>query len=477
MECRLRFTPFQGVSDGDYLALLREVLLPFHRMFLMEAGRCKRQRGNYYQTVLPLPARFPGCLPARLPQLPPPNDNAVEWNLPSATLLGPLLEIQDTTTVSNVESPRDVHDGELRARTSRGRSGAAMGRSLISASALIVVDTDPLLSKHAPYYHKLLRTPLLTLSLPCPQLVEIGVLNKATRADAKFEMRRRIDRQLEHFRLDPSAVFKAMEKHGALISGSVALASMFPDEETFFGGEIDFYVNANSLAQFVSDIRASSQYEVVSNRPVAGTRTPPNTPVAGSRSPSLPDQRDELYPCVYATRIVWLQDKKGEERTMTVVETFHEEPFRIVSTFYSTLLMNAITHLGVVCFYPELTMARVGVVKHSVLTIQQRIRDNVLKYGARGFKITFGWNCPEIQNAIGKHVCGQHRCCPWTVRDTRADSSMLWMAYRECVGVSRKEVVPAMRWSQYVVHELWEEEGSSLTCQRCRTGPAEDSSD
>ncbi|KAJ3518822.1 hypothetical protein NMY22_g13491 [Coprinellus aureogranulatus] len=273
-------------------------------------------------------------------------------------------------------------------------------------------------------------------------LVEISALSAQDRTDAKFEIRRRVDRQLEHFKLDPAVVFTALDIHGAIISGSTALAVLFPDDKSFFGNDIDFYLAEDNVAPFVSDMLANTDYKIVKSIP---SLPPAHYPVGI-------DREDPTYACLIAKSILWLQNEDG--RSMNIIETLDDHPFKIIPTFYTTLVMNAITHKGLVCFYPELTMERVGVVKQSVMMLPQRTQANVAKYAARGFNISSSWDCPSVLKAIGLHVCGRARCCPWTLRDTRAEDAMLWMAFGDHNGTSPSSVVPPMRWSHYIVYVL-----------------------
>lgn len=291
------------------------------------------------------------------------------------------------------------------------------------------------------------------------QLIYASSTDRTSRADAKFELRRRIDRQLVHFGLDPAATLEAMEKYGAIISGSVALAVLFPDDDTFFGNDIDFFVSEENLPRFQDDIIANSNYRVVRDGAddvsfeVGSTgTTPDDTPLEEQQTNC--DRPSSPYPCIYANRIVWLKDDAVKGRAMNIIEPFDDEPMRVITTFYSTLLMNAITHLGVVCLYPELTMARVGAVKHPVFATQPRIALNIRKYALRGFDVGLSWNSPEVLDILGEHTCGRFRCCPWTVRDTRVDDSVLWMSYLECPGIGWRKVVPTMRWSHHIAYDF-----------------------
>ncbi|KAJ3508312.1 hypothetical protein NMY22_g16653 [Coprinellus aureogranulatus] len=211
------------------------------------------------------------------------------------------------------------------------------------------------------------------------ELIEVSALTTQDREDAKFKIRRRVDRQLEHFRLDPAIIFTALDVHGAIISGSTALATFFPDDQTFFGNDIDFYLAEGNLAPFVSDILANTDYKLVKS-------VPPIPPPSSDRPDGLLapvgiDREDPTYACLIARKVLWLQNEEG--RSMNIIETLDDNPFKILPTFYTTLVMNAITHQGVVCFYPELTMARVGVVKQSIMMLPERTQANINNRAAR----------------------------------------------------------------------------------------------
>ncbi|KAJ3525908.1 hypothetical protein NMY22_g10382 [Coprinellus aureogranulatus] len=276
------------------------------------------------------------------------------------------------------------------------------------------------------------------------ELVDISFLDSTHRLDAKFELERRVRRQLLHFGLDMDDTLQAMEKHGALISGSVALAVLFPDEQGFFGNDVDFYLANDKASDFVNEILQMTDYKIVKSNPGSPHGHPEEGPSDKSDSE---DQHCELYPCTFAKRVLWL--KNGEGRAMNIIETTEDHPFKMVRTFYTTLVMNAITSSGVYCLYPELTLSRIGVVKDTTVYDEDLLQANILKYADRGFDIHHKWGSPGVQHAIGPHICGEARCCPFTVRDTRAGHSFLWMSFNSQAGTSPYDVVPDTKWTHY----------------------------
>ncbi|KAJ3520673.1 hypothetical protein NMY22_g12648 [Coprinellus aureogranulatus] len=283
------------------------------------------------------------------------------------------------------------------------------------------------------------------------ELVNVSALDKTHRFDAKFEVERRIKRQLLHFGLDHSVLFAGMKEHGAIISGSVALAALFPDDESFFGNDIDFYLPLDRSASFTSEILANTDYKVV--------KSVPGLPSAGvvekgHEHSSIEVEGCQIYPCSFARRIQWLKNPSG--RSINIIETTQDHPFKVLNTFYMTLVMNAVTPTGVVCLYPELTMAKVGVIKHAQVYQWDRVSTNVAKYAQRGFNIRDSWNHPEVQSAIGAHICGKARCCPWTLRDTRSEDCLLWMSYNDYPGISPRDSIPAVKWNHHPVYDDYE---------------------
>ena len=154
-----------------------------------------------------------------------------------------------------------------------------------------------------------------------------------------------------HF-VDVTSIRSVMAQTGAVISGSAALAMLQPHMNE--PSDVDFYVPPRGLAQLLKFVQAHG-YEL-----------------------AIPPPGEEHYPSRIVLKLV---HPVSASRVDIVVPT--EGVVEEVTRFHSTMVMNYITHYGVVSLYPSLTMSRVGVaVKNG-----REESSCIQKYRDRGYTI------------------------------------------------------------------------------------------
>ncbi|KAF6744639.1 hypothetical protein DFP72DRAFT_1078228 [Ephemerocybe angulata] len=239
----------------------------------------------------------------------------------------------------------------------------------------------------------------------------------------------RVDAQLTHFGLEKGRIFEIMTKRHAFISGSVALVVLFPGE-AFIPGDIDFYVGEEYHDQFVNDVLSSTKY----------TETP--LPSGTTTTVLFRDG----YPLENAgiKSVKWLQHAEKKTK-MNIIQIELPEVMAAVFQFYSTLLMNVITPVGVGCGYPRLTMKKAGVLKERPMEKAHKVALNQDKYWARGFDIWPTWTCEPVKRLLAGHKQGD-KCCPQQRRTLRTKDGFLWMSFKEDRGVDLKLFLPDIAW-------------------------------
>lgn len=274
------------------------------------------------------------------------------------------------------------------------------------------------------------------------QLVSLSATDVENGLMSKMIVYNRVKEQLQNFHLDMGSTLKAMETHNAIISGSVALAVLFPSPPPFVPGDIDFYVPSTSCVEFTRFLTTSFAYVQIAMGDV---------------------KLEELEAAYYASwdaikGVRWYEHPSGTK--INLIETSSPSAMEAIPRFYTTLLMNVITPDGVGCAYPDLTLERVGVfndVSSPSLDVSFRVGMDALaaKYERRGFHILGIWTHEDVQTILQGHLCYQDRRCPLAKRGLRSNLGFLWMTFPERRGADLSVSLP----------DLWWVLGSAGVCQ------------
>ncbi|KAF9553071.1 hypothetical protein CPC08DRAFT_728170 [Agrocybe pediades] len=177
-------------------------------------------------------------------------------------------------------------------------------------------------------------------------------------ADAGYSF---LDEEASRFGFRTARLLLGMlKKTSALISGSLALAVILPG--SFYPRDIDFYVLEDRHYLLISFIFLSGYHEIPTAEP--------------SYMPS--------GPTVIKSVSTFIRPGHGEEPYTTVnVITVHADCHILdsITSFHSTLVMNAISWNGFICFYPEWTLFKQGL----IIIHTPRTRRCFTKYWRRGF--------------------------------------------------------------------------------------------
>ncbi|KAF6759685.1 hypothetical protein DFP72DRAFT_805897 [Ephemerocybe angulata] len=246
--------------------------------------------------------------------------------------------------------------------------------------------------------------------------------------ECKKVTRKRVDVILRLFGFEPKALLDAMETHGAIISGSAALAALFP--LSFMPGDIDFYAGQHKTDSFCQWLIANTRYRLVK----------PSAPAAQSEV-----EGSYSLACRSIGKVLTLQDGQLGMK-INVVETISSEPFAAVFSFYTTLVMNVITHAGVGCAYPDLTAERIGVRTRSNSPARILLEGRIRTMNSRGFTVEMGWDSQAVQAIIRGHACGEGRSCHVGERQARSNRGLLWMTFEEKRGAEMESFIPNVSW-------------------------------
>lgn len=183
---------------------------------------------------------------------------------------------------------------------------------------------------------------------------------------------------LKYFRLGSLEDLRdAMKQSGAIISGSTALLLLHPGR--FLPNDIDFYVMPPGYRVLLAYLQRCGY--------------------------KIERCHTSLYPSLRQIRSVHFLHSEESFQCINIIVCEGSHALSTISHFHSTLVMNYISHYGVVCLYPMWTMLNVGFVN----------RDNddatdvcLSKYIHRGFKFsrTLGrgqtalTSCTHSKNAV-----------------------------------------------------------------------------
>jgi hypothetical protein len=188
--------------------------------------------------------------------------------------------------------------------------------------------------------------------------------------------------------VNPSQIFQIMKSTGCVITGSIPLSLMFPQESSLPHKHITMMVGSDSRDDLLNLLRERCDFNVnrVERRPMW----------ANIRDPNL-------------TEGIFTLTKESFTIIITVSRTNH--PIQPMFENDLTLDMNYVSPYGLTCAYPLLTLSR-----RSFLNLHEfphHIPLSHLLYESAGFSIAKAiW----IWKDFDDHECGDHGSCPFTVR-------------------------------------------------------------
>ncbi|KAG2022496.1 hypothetical protein CC2G_000238 [Coprinopsis cinerea AmutBmut pab1-1] len=232
-------------------------------------------------------------------------------------------------------------------------------------------------------------------------LRQVSATNRELRFMAKYEVDRRVISLLESFNMNSHNFLDLLRSTGGYISGSAALAVIDPGVYT--PGDLDLYVNV---------LKANEVWRYLWRRRAGGWRqllTP-----AQFRAAGLPVRG---YSGIDGVVVVWYFQHQQSGKLVNVVVTRTKSALPAILRFHSTLVMNVITHFGVVSFYRTPTTAGVGwTTKEGMLGLGDL--SALDKYRERGYTIL---RDSRLGDFIGEHICGKDARCTQTYRCIQDD--------------------------------------------------------
>ncbi|KAJ3518821.1 hypothetical protein NMY22_g13490 [Coprinellus aureogranulatus] len=266
--------------------------------------------------------------------------------------------------------------------------------------------------------------------LRCKSLVDMDFQSLVTMSqtsmgnciDSKALMCDRVDRRLGEFGLDMALTLSKLKECNAFIAGSVALVVLFPGMAMDAFTRSCGYTESSSLPAF--------------NTPINPLLQPPFAP----------------HPRGVTTIIRRYNDTIQKRLNLYEVKAGNRAPLEIIVDFPTSLVMNAITHAGVCCAYPELTLNKLGIIKLSAVGTYTPF--TIARYRVRGFRFADGWRDPRVMDIVFKeeHDCYTFRCCPRLGRWARSPKGLLWLSFE--IGVDLREIIPDFRWYFFPLDDL-----------------------
>ncbi|KAJ3508314.1 hypothetical protein NMY22_g16654 [Coprinellus aureogranulatus] len=271
-------------------------------------------------------------------------------------------------------------------------------------------------------------------------LVAMSQTSMGNCVDSKALMLNRVDRRLETFALDAPLTLTKLKECNAFISGSVALVVLFPEDGPFEPDNIDIFVESKHLPTMDAFVH-SQGYTDASSLPAFNT--PPNPLLQPPFAP---------YPRGVTSIVRRYNDSVQKRLNIYEVKVGNRAPLEIVMDFPTSLVMNAITHAGVCCAYPELTLNKIGIIKLSAVGTFTPF--TIARYRTRGFRFADGWRDPRVMDIVFKeeHDCYTFRCCPRLGRWARSHKGLLWLSFE--LGTDITDIIPDFRWYFFPLDDL-----------------------
>ncbi|KDR75360.1 hypothetical protein GALMADRAFT_211577 [Galerina marginata CBS 339.88] len=196
------------------------------------------------------------------------------------------------------------------------------------------------------------------------------------------------------FDFEPNAIMALLHHTGSVISGSMALVSLFPGDNliAFRPQDIDFYVPLDMKTRAESFFLTSTAYRPIINK--------------------------KRYYNKYIAEVIFM---RHGNKTINIIVSSGANSLNPIFHFHSTAVMNFISSTGVFSAYPSLTFVHRNLVNPEYLKnnrVIQPVEYCMTKYRERGFEN--GQNLSQWDD-ICTHKCGEDMFCPRTTR-TVSDS-------------------------------------------------------
>ncbi|KAF6763369.1 hypothetical protein DFP72DRAFT_1060532 [Ephemerocybe angulata] len=243
----------------------------------------------------------------------------------------------------------------------------------------------------------------------------------------KYHTKERVERLIKSFTLPLDGMACLMRDVGVVISGSAALAVVYPGR--FIPGDLDIYVPNGVMDAVHNFLVNSTKYILVFNQPFgrASTRT--------SRSP-YSGRRDETGICVIRYYVNTVSGK-----VLNVMEARLKVATSAVFMFHCTFVMNFITSSAVVCAYPLMVEKRVGLLNTFREKVPYAMARCVRKYLDRGFRVL-----DDSAEWDYTHCCGISSYCAETTR-TVSDGGTLRILFGTAGDSPMRDLIdPGLRW-------------------------------
>jgi hypothetical protein len=231
--------------------------------------------------------------------------------------------------------------------------------------------------------------------LPLFDLIAYGNTSGVNRIHIQDFIRRATNDEIRIFFNDPQAFQGVLWQTRSVISGSVALASLFPYQlRKWDPDDMDIYTTRKGFTRILN-------YVVTAGYKIVGQRTTRNTAYSGGSA---------------IFEVVKLEDVRG--RKLDIVVSNCITALAPVFEYYASHVVNCITGRGIYSAYPYHTLVGRAIMNgpsavapfYAMSTVLQKC---IVKYARRGF--TFQMN--PVVALVAPHVCGSAKYCPHTVRN------------------------------------------------------------
>ncbi|KAF6746717.1 hypothetical protein DFP72DRAFT_855075 [Ephemerocybe angulata] len=260
--------------------------------------------------------------------------------------------------------------------------------------------------------------------LPIDDLLQLSGDDHIEHSAIGAVLLRRMERTVASFGLPPTEFMHMLKFCECLVSGSMVLATLFPG--VFSPGDIDLYVSDTFKASVLGCLRRNGYTSVRSVFPWIQRGAPstmpsfhPNAVAPASFGGFGPPST--VFPSAFPPQALQpaLSNKGNADEILEIFEIHNDVGQKInvivsvgqailpLIRFHSTLVMNYISHHGVVVLH-RLTLGRIGIKNLSPEGMSSRTKRCYAKYHKRGFHI--------LGRAPDGHVCEKDGDCLQTPR-------------------------------------------------------------
>ncbi|KAJ3533946.1 hypothetical protein NMY22_g7121 [Coprinellus aureogranulatus] len=207
--------------------------------------------------------------------------------------------------------------------------------------------------------------------LPIDDLQRLGRFH-GFRALAHRGLRGRVYDLLHLFHLDPVQALEMMRNNDTVLSGSAALKAV--DACFWDPADLDFYCPEDRLMAVLQWFQTFG-YEAKES--VDAQEDPKEERYDGQYDSPI-DRMDPFRDCIQS--VVTLEHSQHFSR-VKLVQSISLSAMAPIGFFHSTLVMNIVTGLGVVCAYPNLTLKGKGLLNRATRPADRALE----KYQGRGY--------------------------------------------------------------------------------------------